>query len=99
MDDYASLVFGLFVVGFFVYLCLPSSSAASKPTGEGQSSRTERKLRARQISGATGIMGGSVEDAFISKHALDRALGDAANADLRDVATAVAMQQQVRPPE
>lgn len=102
MGNYLSLILGLVAVSFFIYLCLPSSTASSTTStasGEGRSSRSERKLRARQISGATGVMGGSIEDAFVSKHALDRAHGDATDASVRDVAASVAMQQQMRPPE
>jgi len=44
----------------------------------------------------TGFMGGSIEDAFIGQQALNRGHGDSANADARDVAAAVAMQQQNR---
>ena len=100
MGNLGTTVLGGLVLVFFIYLCLPKRQQNSgSSTGEGQSSRNDRKARARQISGATGIMGGSVEDAFISQHAFDRTLGDAANADLRGVAAAVAMQQQMRPPE
>lgn len=86
----AQALFSAFAVIFFLYLCLPSRSA-KKPAA--QSSRNERKSRDRQVSGMTGLMGGSVEDAFISQHALNRGHGDSTNASDRDVAASVGMQQ------
>ena len=96
MEDPASLITGVLAVAFLIYLCLPEKPKTVQQSGEGQSSRRERKTRAQQVSGMTGIMGGSVEDALISQHALHRSRGDSANADARDVATSVAMQQQDR---
>lgn len=69
-------------LAFFVYLLvLPSRK------------KTDRKSRSEEIGQMTGFMGGNIEDAMISRHALDRAQGDATNASGRDVATAVSMQQ------
>lgn len=96
MDDIVAILIGVGVVGFLVYLCIPSKSASPQDSGEGRSSRNERKERARQVSGMTGFVGGSIEDAFISQHALNRGHGDSADADARDVAASVAMQQQNR---
>lgn len=96
MNDVVTMLFGLLIVGFLVYLCIPGKSAKTQVSGEGQSSRSERKDRARQVSGMTGFLGGSVEDAFIAQHALNRGHGDSTKADARDVAASVAMQQQNR---
>ena len=74
---------------FFLYLLMPSRKAKAKPP---QSSRTARKNRSKQVGVVTGLMGGSIEDGMIAQHALDRAHGDATNASVRDVATAVGMQ-------
>jgi len=81
---------------FLIYLLMPDRSRS--PKAPVQSSRNARKNRAKQIGGMTGFMGGDVEDAMISRHALDRAHGDNTNSTSRDVATAVAMQQ-AQPPE
>ena len=73
-------------LAFFVYLLvLPSRK------------KTDAKSRAEEIAHMTGFMGGNVEDAMISRHALDRAKGDATKASNRDVATAVSMQQAQKP--
>jgi len=79
---------------FFLYLMLPERK--KKPVE--QSSRNARKNKATQVGRMTGFMGGDIEDALISRHALDRAHGDSANSTNRDVATSVAMQQAQQPP-
>lgn len=89
----AQAIFAAGALILFVYLIMP----ARKPKEAPQSSRNARKNRSNQVAGMTGFMGGDIEDAMISRHALDRAKGDAGNASTRDVATSVGMQQSQPP--
>ena len=73
MGNLGTTVLGGLVLVFFIYLCLPQRQQNSgSSTGEGQSSRNERKARARQISGATGLLGGTVEvHLCLSMHSIE----------------------------
>ncbi len=99
LDNLPSAGFAAVCLAFFFYLCMPDRASKKQRSGEGVSSRTERKARNHQIGGATGLMGGSIEDAVIAQHALKRGHGDETNADIRDVGAATAMQQQNQFPQ
>ncbi|MCA9080729.1 MAG: hypothetical protein KDA58_09235 [Planctomycetaceae bacterium] len=80
------LLLGLVSVGFFLWLLSSSHRGSHTAADSGESEG------AAQMGNLTGLMGGTVEDAVIATHALNRA-GAGLEADLRDKTTATAMQQ------
>ncbi len=73
------------ILGFFFWMVVSSSNDAPLANSDDRGA-------SHRVGYMTGLQGGSIEDAAISKFALNRARGNAANANARDVATATSMQ-------
>ena len=90
-----SVLFFLWLLGSYGEGTKSASKSGRKESRSAARARRRnerRALRSQQVGMGTGLMGGSIEDAVISRYSLNRSRGDVADADLRDVATSVGMQ-------
>lgn len=77
----------LLVAFGLIVLFLARSKPLPKATPEGE--------QARRLGTMAGLMGGTIEDAMIARHALDRAGKPPGESDLRDEATATGMKDSM----
>lgn len=90
------LVFGLGALAIFAWLLWPSRS---KPSANGSGSRPGVRPDDSATMGAgTGLMGGDIEDAAVSRYALSRTPKDPRTSDARDAGTALGLRNGPPPP-
>jgi hypothetical protein len=96
-DGMVGILIGLLAVVFLCWMMISSGSTEKVLRSEQDLSPAERDANQKatqNIGITTGLMGGSIKDAFRVQYALNRAKGDTSKADLREIATGVAMQNE-----
>ena len=86
-------------IGFFLWLIWPCKAGRPASSREGSDTETAESANSSTIGIGTGLLGGDIEDAAISRFALGRTPKDAQSSDARDLGTALGQQSSMDFPD